>query len=106
MKKIILALMIVVFSGATFAEDSFPSGRTAATPPSSGGNDPNGDGVPPEETPQAGVTKLGAGTQQPKVCEKCQESNTLLSSNKRKAQPGVQQATGATTPAGTVDSSN
>lgn len=94
MKKIISLLLIVliatVFSTQAFAEDSFPSGRTAAT-----GDEPNGDGQTPEEANQSGVTVIGAGTSQVKTCTNCQKAgNVLLSSSTRRASPGIMQQTG------------
>ena len=89
--------MIVLFSVIAYStqasadDDSFPKGRTAAV-----GDEPNGDGQTVEETNQAGVTVLGAGTQQAKTCIGCQTSgNVLLSSSNRRASPGVRQQTGA-----------
>lgn len=110
MKKIISLSMIVLFSVMSyttqaFAEDEFLKGRVAAT-----GDEPNGDGQPVEEINQAGVTALGAGPQAP-TCKECQTSGRiLLSSQSRRASPGIRQDVGAgttgTPAAGSVDSGN
>ena len=67
MKKIISLLLIVLFAMTAYstqasAEDSFPTGRTAAT-----GDEPNGDGQTLEAANQSGVTVLGAGSSQVKT---------------------------------------
>lgn len=89
--------MIVLFTTLSYSTnavaqvDSFPKGRVTAT-----GDEPNGDGQDIQAADQAGVTVLGAGTTQSKICKDCQTSgNLILSSQGRRASPGIQQQTGA-----------
>lgn len=92
MKKIISLIMIVLLSVIAYTTqasaqegDAFPKGRVAAV-----GDEPNGDGQDVQEANQAGVTVLGAGNSQVKVCKNCQQAgNVLLSSSGRIARPGI-----------------
>ncbi len=97
MKKIISLLLIVLFATTAYpttayAEDSFPTGRVAAT-----GDEPNGNEQPVEQAVnQSGVTYLGNGASQVKTCTNCQKSgNVTLTIGGRRANPGILQQTGA-----------
>lgn len=96
MKKIMSLLVIVMFLVMSYttqasAQEAFPKGRVTAV-----GAEPNGDGQEVQETNQAGVTALGAGSSQVKTCKNCQQAgNVLLSSASRRASPGVKQQVGA-----------
>lgn len=101
MKKIISILLLLAFSITALAEeDSFPAGRVAAI-----GDEPNGNGQIPVETNQAGVSVLGAGSQQVSVCLNCEKAgNDRLPLTSRIARPGLIQSTsGSNTPSGAVD---